>query len=377
MAKLFDHPGIAPIRHLLLDDQVNEIMINGKAQVYVERAGSMQLDPFQLENTRQLEFLIEALLRPSNRTVDAMNPYVDSRLPDGSRVNVIIPPLAIDGAVVTIRKFTRSLNTVADLIEVGAMSDRMARLLYAAILGKLNVVFAGATGTGKTTTLNILASYIPKHERVVTIEDTAELDLDLDHVVRLECRPANVEGEGAVGLGDLLKNALRMRPSRIIVGEVRGDEAVDMLAAISSGHEGCLAVLHASSPRDALSRLEMMVLQRGLNLPLWAIHKQISNAIDLLVQHEFLPDGSRKITRITEVCSKEIDFGDGGPAGSLPEESSIQLRDLFEYRTEDKSPEGKTIGNWHCTGHEPTFLPKLEARQVEIMRNLFDKGMDT
>lgn len=363
MTALFDQPAVQPIRDLLLDPQVNEIMINGPAHVFVERGGTMQPLKGVFTSVRQLEFLIETLLRPSGRTVDASHPYVDARLPDGSRLNVIIPPLALDGPTVTIRKFTRALRTMKDLIAVGALSERMARLMYAAMLGRLNIIFAGATGTGKTTTLNILASYIPEDERIITIEDTAELDLKLKHVVRLECRPPNVEGEGAVRLGDLLRNALRMRPSRIIVGEVRGGEALDMLAAINSGHEGCLAVLHASSPTDAVSRLEMMCLGAGLSLPLWAIHKQIAAAIDLIVQHEFLPDGRRKITRITEV-------------GITDDETRTALRDLFAWQTEGKDDKGNLTGHWRCTGVEPAFLPKLEARQVEVMKGLFAKGGD-
>ncbi len=359
---LFDQPGIAPLKALLTDPDVTELMINGPSQVYVERHGRFELTPMKFANLRALEYLIETLLRPTNRAVDASNPYVDFRLPDGSRVNVIIPPLAIDGPSVTIRKFTKTLGTMADLMKVGTLSERMARLLYVAILGRLNILFCGATGTGKTTTLNILSRYIPDQERVITIEDTAELDLQKPHVVRLECRPANVEGEGRVTLGDLLRNALRMRPTRIIVGEIRGDEAIEMLAAISSGHEGCLAVLHGSSPADAVSRLEMMVMARGLGLPLWAVHRQIAAALDLIVQHEFLPDGSRKITSITEVGTND--------------KHEIALRHLFEYQTESINAEGKVIGKWVCSGVEPDFLVKLDKRHIEMPRNLFKAGAE-
>ncbi len=359
---LFDQPGLAAIRHLLLDPQITEIMINGHAQVYVEREGRFELLPLKFTGARQLDFLIETLLRPSNRAVDAANPYVDFRLPDGSRVNVIIPPLAIDGPCVTIRKFTKTLSTMADLIKIGTLSERMARLLYVAILGRLNILFAGATGTGKTTTLNILSRYIPDAERIITIEDTAELDLQKPHVVRLECRPPSIEGTGQATLGDLLKNALRMRATRIIVGEVRGDEAIEMLGAISSGHEGCLAVLHASSPRDAIARLEMMVLSRGLMMPLWAVHQQIAGALDLIVQHEFMPDGSRRITHISEVGSA----ADGG----------IELRHLFEYQSEGVDADRKTVGKWICSGAEPDFLVKLDKRQVELPKGLFVAGSE-
>lgn len=359
---LFDQPGIAPVRDLLVDSTVNEIMINGAAVLYVERKGRMELLPRRFKSNRQVEFLIETLMRETGRTVDVSRPFADFRLPDGSRVNVIIPPLSLDGPVVTIRKFTRAIRTVKDLIAAGSLSERMARLLYAGILARLNIIFAGATGTGKTTALNIFASHIPKWERIVTIEDTAELDLDHPHVVRLECRPPNVEGEGAVASEDLLRNALRMRPTRILVGEIRGGEAMDMLAAISSGHEGCLAVLHASSPEDAVSRLEMMSLSRGLPLPLWAIHKQIATAIDLVVQHEFLADGARRITRLTEVIRNA--------------DNAIELRDLFAFEIDGRDDAGRIAGHWHCSGVEPSFLPKLATSQVDLPSGLFEKGDD-
>ena len=359
---LFNQPGIAPIREILVDPDVTEIMINGERQIYVERMGKMELWPRKFENQRALEFLIETLLRPSNRSVDVSKPYVDFRLPDGSRVNVIIPPVAVDGATITIRKFTRTLGTMADLMKIGTISERMARLLYVAILGRLNILFCGATGTGKTTTLNILSRYIPDSDRIITIEDTAELDLQKPHVVRLECRPPNIEGGGRVTLADLLSNALRMRPTRILVGEIRGDEAIEMLGAISSGHEGCLAVLHASSPRDAMSRLEMMVLSRGLSMPLWAIHKQIAGAIDLVVQHELLTDGSRKVTSICEVAESD--------------ENEVVLRELFGFQNEGVDGDGKLIGKWVCSGVEPHFLVKLDKRNVEIPKGLFKQGSE-
>ncbi|MEX2213344.1 MAG: ATPase, T2SS/T4P/T4SS family [Phycisphaeraceae bacterium] len=357
---LFDQPGIAPIREILLDPEVTEIMINGQQQIYVERRGKMELWPHKFANARALEFLIESLLRPSNRSVDVSKPFVDFRLPDGSRVNVIIPPIAIDGATITIRKFTQTLGTMADLMKIGTISERMARLLYVAILGRLNILFCGATGTGKTTTLNILSRYIPDHERIITIEDTAELDLQKPHVVRLECRPPNIEGSGRVTLADLLRNSLRMRPTRIIVGEIRGDEAIEMLAAISSGHEGCLAVLHSSSPRDAMARLEMMVLSRGLAMPLWAIHKQIAGAVDLVVQHELLIDGSRKVTSICEVADSD--------------DQQVELRELFGFQSESVDSDGKVIGKWVCSGVEPHFLVKLDKRNVELPKGLFKQG---
>jgi len=357
-----DHPALEPIRGLLLDPEVTEIMINGPSRVFVERHGVMEPYPLELGNEQQLQLLIGALLRPTGRSVSASAPYVDFRLPDGSRGNIIIPPLAVDGPAVTIRKFTRQLTKAADLIRVGTLSKRMAHLLGAAVKGRANIIFSGATGSGKTTTLQILSRYIPESERIITIEDTAELNLQQQHVVRLECRRANVEGKGGVTLSQLLRNALRMRPTRIIVGEIRGEEAVDMLQAISSGHEGCLAVLHASSPLDAISRLEMMSLSRGLMLPLWAIHKQIAAAIDLIVQHDQLTDGTRKITRITECAGVESDH--------------VVLRDLFEYRRLRADEAGREIGEWISSGGEPRFLRKLQKMGFTIPPEVYAEGAD-
>jgi len=357
-----DHPAIAPIRALLTDPEVTEIMINGPDVVYVERGGVMQPHALQFADVRQLDLLIAALLQSSGRSVSPSDPYVDFRLPDGSRGNVIIPPLALNGPVVTIRKFTRSLSNVADLIQAGTLSKRMAHLLAVAVKGRANILFSGATGTGKTTTLGILSRFIPETERIVTIEDTAELQLQQKHVVRLECRHANVEGKGAVDLAQLLRNALRMRPTRILVGEIRGDEAVDMLQAILSGHEGCLAVIHAGSPVDAVSRLEMMSLSRGLLLPLWAIHKQIVAAIDLIVQHHMLADGTRKITYITE------------PAGI--ENDQIVLRDLFAYRRRGADPSGRELGEWVSIGTKPRFLEKCEKMGFTLPPEVYAAGTD-
>ena len=356
-----DHPGLAPVRHLLEDGQVTEIMINGPERAYVERGGRME--PVALDLTdATLDRLIQALLMPSGRTVSASSPYVDFRLPDGSRGNVVLPPLAVDGPAVTIRKFTRSLATVADLLKAGTLSRRMGHLLAAAVTGRANILFAGATGTGKTTTLNILSRYIPEGERIVTIEDTAELALQQQHVVRLECRGANVEGKGAVTLADLLRNTLRMRPTRIIVGEIRGAEALDMLQAIASGHQGCLAVLHASSPLDAVSRLEMMVLARGLMLPLWAIHRQIDGAVDLIVQHAMRPDGSRRITHITQCAGVEDD--------------RVVLEDLFAYHRTGADDTGRETGEWVASGTRPRFLDRLARMGLTIPEDVYADGAD-
>ncbi|MDH3584316.1 MAG: CpaF family protein [Phycisphaerae bacterium] len=358
--QLFDLPGVQPLRQLLLDPEITEIMINGPKQVFVERHGRMELAPVQFSNDQQIERLVDTLLEPTGRQVTKRVPFVDFRLPDGSRVNVIIPPVALDGPTVTIRKFTRSLSKITDLMEMGTLSQRMAYLLSAAIQARLNMVFAGATGAGKTTTLGILSAHIPESERIVTIEDTAELDLNQQHVVRLECRPPNIEGEGQITQEHLLRNALRMRPKRIILGEIRGDEAIDMIQAINSGHDGCLAVLHASTPADAVSRLEMMMLSRGLQLPAAAIRRQIASALDLIIQHEMLPDGTRKITHITELAGLKGD--------------EVELRDLFLFQHEGPDETGRVPGRFVCTGTEPAFLPKFQRAGVELPPNLFARG---
>jgi pilus assembly protein CpaF len=357
-----DHPAIEPIRALMDDPEVTEIMINGPEMVFVERRGVMQQAPLKFRDEQQLNLLVAALLQSMGRTVSASSPFVDFRLPDGSRGNVTIPPVALNGPVVTIRRFTKTLTKMSDLIRVGTISKRMAHLLGVAVKGRANIIFAGATGTGKTTTLAILSHYIPENERIITIEDTAELQLQQKHVVRLECRQANIEGKGAITLSHLVRNALRMRPTRIIVGEIRGDEVVDMLQAIASGHQGCLAVLHASSPLDAVSRLELMSLSRGLMLPLWAIHKQIASAIDLIVQHEFLADGTRKITRITELAGVEGD--------------AIVLQDLFAYRRTGADPAGRETGEWVAGGSKPRFLQKCEKMGFTLPPEVYAAGTD-
>ena len=361
MAQTFpDNPAVEPIRELMSDPDVTEVMVNGPDRVYVERHGAMELSDVRFRDADELRRLIEVLLRPTGRAVSSASPYADFRLPDGSRGNVIIPPLALNGPVLTIRKFTHTLTTVTDLIEMGTLSERMAQLLGAAVAGRANIIFSGATGTGKTTTLGIFSRYIPGTERIITIEDTAELQLTQDHVVRLECRRANLEGKGEVTMSELVRNSLRMRPTRIIVGEIRGEEAVDMLQAITTGHHGCLAVLHASSPADVVSRLEMMSLSRGLMLPLWAIHKQIASAIDLVVQHEFLADGKRKVTHMTEVVGAEGD--------------EVVLQELFEYRRSGTDESGREVGQWVCSGVRPNFLLKCEKLGVTVPPEAFAAG---
>jgi pilus assembly protein CpaF len=335
--RYLDLPGVQPIKHLLLDGEISEIMINGPRGLFVEKGGAMtQLEPV-FQSLQQLEVLIENLLQHTGRAVTIMAPFVDFRLPDGARVNVVINPITLDGPVVTIRKMTRSLKTIDDLVARGTLTKRMAFFLYLAVTARLNVLFSGGTATGKTTTLGLLSGYIQEDERIVVIEDTAELELRQPHVVRMECRPPSIEGGGAVTLGDLLKNTLRMRPTRIIVGEIRGEEAFEMINAMSSGHDGCLAVLHASSPTHTLSRLELMVLMRGLKIPLQAIQRQLAGAIDLIVQHALLPDGTRRITHITEV------------AGMGKEQ--VKLRDIYRFDLDTKE--------FACTGIQPDFIDKL------------------
>jgi pilus assembly protein CpaF len=351
---------LGPIRELMEDPDVTEIMINGPEQVFVERHGLMELTGKRFADADDLRRLVEVLLRPTGRSVSSATPYADFRLADGSRGNVVIQPIALDGPVVTIRKFTRLLKGVDDLIAAGTLNRPMAQLLAAAVTARANIIFSGATGTGKTTTLGILSRYIPEGERIITIEDTAELNLQQPHVVRMECRRPNLEGKGEVTLAELVRNSLRMRPTRIIVGEIRGAEAVDMLQAISSGHEGCLAVLHASSPLDAVSRLEMMSLSRGLMLPLWAIHKQIAAAIDLIVQHDLLIDGTRKITRITELAGVEGD--------------RIALNDLFTYQRRGADKRGREVGRWACSGTRPQFARKCEKLGVALAPEAYAAG---
>jgi len=356
----YDFPAIKPIRHLLTDPDITEIMINGHGQVFVERDGRMILDEFKFASDDQVRVLIDRMVEPTGRSITTAAPFVDFRLPDGSRVNVIVPPVAVGGPTVTIRKFTRTLTSVNDLIRRGTLSHRMADLLCASVKARLNIIFSGATGTGKTTTLGILSNAIPDAERIITIEDTAELDIQKSHVVSLEARPPNSEGKGEIVLSQLVRNALRMRPTRIIMGEIRGDEALDMLQAIATGHDGCLAVMHASTPLDAVSRLEMMALSRGLMLPLWAIHRQISSAIDLIVQHELFLDGVRRITHITQVCGVEGD--------------QIELRDIFKYSRQGQRASGRQTGQWMCHGVQDDFLPKFDKLGMAVPGEVFNVG---
>jgi pilus assembly protein CpaF len=350
--------GFGPLSSLLADPSVTEIMVNGPETVYVEKDGHTVLTDIRFDNMRHLTQTIEKMLGPTQRRVDESSPFVDASLPDGSRVNIILPPLSLLGPVVTIRKFSQELATIEDLLKRDTLTEQMAQFLIASIRAKLNIIFAGATGVGKTTTLNILSSYIDNEERIVTIEDTQELRLKQRHVVPLETRQANVEGKGEVTIRELFKNSLRMRPDRIILGEIRGSEALDMLQAISSGHEGSLAVLHASSPRDVISRIETMIITSDAAIPMWAIRRQIANAIDIIVVQEQLNDGRRKMTHITEVADIQND--------------EVVLRDLFSFEIQGMSEETKNVvGAWKTGGVVPAFYPRYKLRGVNLPVEIF------
>lgn len=343
--RLIDKPGLAPIKHLLEDAAVTEIMINGPHQTFIERAGRMHEVPGIFATPAQLDLLVDNLVVAAGRGVNARTPTADFRMEDGSRVNICIAPVSLQGPTVTIRKFTQAVRTLRDLVDQGTLTWRMAEFLSCAVRARLNMVFAGGTGSGKTTTLGILANEIRSGERVIVIEDTAELDLALRHCVRLEARRANNEGAGAITLGDLLRNSLRMRPTRILVGEIRGDEAFEMVHAMTSGHDGSMAVLHASSPAHAITRLELLLLAKGLELPLWAIQKQIATSVDLVLQHQIMQDGVRRITHITEV--------------GCADEGQVRLDHLFEYRLTGYDNDGRAVGEFVAGGRRPTFYDKL------------------
>lgn len=356
---LDDTVGFGPITPLIRDTDVSEIMVNGPNQVYVEKKGKLTLIDVTFKDNKHIQHVIEKIVTPLGRRIDESSPMVDARLPDGSRVNAIIPPLALNGPTLTIRKFSDDPFKISDLVNFGTLSLQISEFIKACVEGKLNIIVSGGTGSGKTTTLNVLSSFIPNDERVVTIEDAAELQLGQEHVVRLETRPANIEGKGAVTIRDLVKNSLRMRPDRIVVGEVRSGEALDMLQAMNTGHDGSLTTGHANSPRDMLSRLETMVLMAGMEIPIKAIREQIASAVDLIVQQSRLRDGSRKITHVTEVQGMEGDV--------------IILQDIFRYEQNDIS-NNKNEGRFVFTGIKPKFLKKLKENKVKIPSHVFMKG---
>jgi pilus assembly protein CpaF len=349
--------GFGPITSLLKDPDINEVMVNGPDQVYIEKSGKLVLTDVKFKNDDHVYHVIKKIVEPIGRRIDESSPMVDARLIDGSRVNAIIPPLAIDGPSLTIRKFSEDPFLVEDLIKFGTLNAKMAEFIEYCIVGKLNIVVSGGTGSGKTTTLNVLSGYIPDEDRIITIEDAAELKLSQTHVVRLETRPANIEGKGEVTIRDLVKNSLRMRPDRIVIGEVRGGEALDMLQAMNTGHDGSLTTGHANSPRDMLSRLETMVLMSGMNLPVKAIRSQISSAIDIIIQQSRMQDGSRKITNITEVHGMENDV--------------IVLQDVFKFQRQNLSNTGKVNGNFEYSGIIPKTVNKLKENGIRIPLSIF------
>lgn len=350
--------GFGPITGLLADNSITEIMVNGPDHVYIERNGKLVITDAKFKNDNHVLHVIKKIVSPIGRRIDESSPMVDARLPNGSRVNAIIPPLAIDGPSITIRKFAEDPFKAENLVNFGTMTSKMAELLRLCVEGRLNIVVSGGTGSGKTTTLNVLSSFIPHNERIVTIEDSAELQLLQDHVVRLETRPINIEGKGEVSIRDLVKNSLRMRPDRIIVGEVRSGEALDMLQAMNTGHDGSLTTGHANSPRDMLSRIETMVLMSGMNLPIKAIRDQVASAIDLIVQQSRLMDGSRKITHITEVQGMEGDV--------------IVLQDIFKYDQRGLDSNGKVKGEFVSMGIMPKFIQKLKERGIIVPPDLLN-----
>jgi pilus assembly protein CpaF len=355
--------GYGPLEPFLQDDSVTEVMVNGFDRVYIERAGKIENTPASFVDDSHLMRIIDKIVSQVGRRVDESSPMVDARLPDGSRVNAIIPPLALRGPTLTIRKFARDPYTMDDLINFGTLSPKAAHFLAACVRGKLNVLISGGTGSGKTTTLNAMSAFVPDDERIVTIEDAAELQLQQQHVITLESRPPNIEGQGEIRIRELVRNSLRMRPDRIIVGEVRGPETVDMLQAMNTGHEGSLTTIHANSPRDALSRLETLVLTAGVELPLRAIREQISSAFDLLVQISRLVDGTRRLTHITEVLRMESDI--------------ITLQDIFVAKPPDEETAAAThasrlLGPLACSGLKPHFLDKIAANGVSLPANFFE-----
>jgi pilus assembly protein CpaF len=344
-----------PIEPLLRDPGVSEVMINGPYQVWVERNGKLSLTDIRFEDDDHVRRIIDRIIAPLGRRCDEASPMVDARLPDGSRVNAIIPPLSLIGPVITIRKFSRDLMTMEHLTRIGSITREVGEFLAACVAGRLNIIVSGGTGSGKTTLLNILSTYIPSSERIITIEDAAELQLRQDHVITLEKRPASIEGRGEITIRDLVTNALRMRPDRLIVGEVRGPEALDMLQAMNTGHDGSMTTLHSNSPRDTLARLETTVLMAGFDLPHRAIREQIASAVDLIVHQERMPDGSRKIVRITEVQGME--------------QQTIVMQDVFVLQ--NAADPQRSPGKLVATGIRPKLLEKLEQHGVRVPLSLF------
>ena len=350
---------LGPLEDLLADDTVTEIMVNGPEKVYVERAGRLQLSDCQFSDDASVMAVIERIVAPLGRRIDESQPYVDARLADGSRVNAIIAPLALSGPTITIRKFSKKALSPDDFIRFGTWTADAAKFMELCVRLRKNVIVAGGTGSGKTTLLNLLSGYIPADERIVTVEDAAELRLQQPHVVRLEARPPNIEGKGAVTIRDLVKNCLRMRPDRIIVGECRGGEALDMLQAMNTGHDGSLTTVHANSPRDVISRLETMVLMSGMELPSRAIREQIASAVDVIIHESRLADGSRKVTAITEVTGLEG--------------NQIVMQDIFAFQQTGIGADGKILGEMKPTGAVPTWIDQVKSRGLDVNMSMFQE----
>ncbi len=349
--------GLGPLEHYLADETVSEIMVNGPSQIYVEREGRLQRAEKAFSSAQAVLGVIERIVAPVGRHIDESSPLVDARLRDGSRFNAIIPPLALKGPCITIRKFKRDLLTARHLIDYGALTAGMAAFLDSCVKAKRNLVISGGTGSGKTTLLNVLSSYIPPRERIVTVEDAAELQLTQDHWVQLEARPANIEGKGQIAIRDLVRNSLRMRPDRIVVGECRGGEALDMLQAMNTGHDGSLTTLHANSPRDALSRLETLVLMSGMELPVRAIREQIASAVHVIVQQTRFADGSRKVTAISEISGMETEV--------------ITLQDIFRFQQDGFDADGRVTGKYVATGFVPRFYDEMQRRGIKVDMEIF------
>ena len=350
--------GLGPLEPLMQDPTVSDILVNGSKEVYVERRGKLERTRVIFRDDAHLLQIIERIVSAVGRRVDESSPMVDARLPDGSRVNAIIPPLALDGPVLCIRRFAADPYRMADLVEFGTLTSGLAEILRAAVQARLNILVSGGTGAGKTTMLNVLSNAIPNTERIVTIEDSAELQLQQEHVVRLETRPSNIEAQGAVTQRDLLRNALRMRPDRIVVGEVRGPEVLDMLQAMNTGHDGSLSTVHANSTRDALSRLETMVLMSGVALPVRAMRDYIASALDLMVHLARLSDGTRKVTRVTEIVGMEEDV--------------VTTQDIFVFEQQGIDADGRVHGFYRATGIRPKFSDRLERAGIHLGSEVFD-----
>ena len=350
--------GLGPIEPLLKDDTVNDILINGPQQIFIERAGKLMLSDITFKDEKHLLRIIDKIVSAVGRRVDESNPYVDARLQDGSRFNAMVPPVAVDGSLVSIRKFKKDKLKVEDLVRFGAFTEEMAAYLQAAVATRLNVIVSGGTGSGKTTTLNALSSFIDNHERILTIEDTAELQLQQTHVGRMESRPANVEGKGAVTQRDCLRNALRMRPDRIIVGETRGEEVIDMLQAMNTGHDGSMTTIHANNARDAVSRLENMVAMSGIEMPLKAMRAQIASAVNLIVQASRLQDGSRRMTSITEITGMEGEV--------------ISMQEIFRYERLGIAPDGKIIGRFNATGVRSYYSERFKQWGYDLPASIYE-----